>query len=63
MVAVGVGVDHGADPLGRRGRLAQGGEHLGGQLQVKQGVDQQRGSPVAAGDEPGVGAAPPPVGL
>jgi hypothetical protein len=40
VVAVGVGVDHGADPLGRRGRTAQGGEHVGSQFQVEEGVDQ-----------------------
>ena len=40
MVTVGMGVDHGGDALGSRGLPAQRREHLGGQLEVEQGVDQ-----------------------
>jgi hypothetical protein len=41
MIAVGVGVDHGRDPLGGGRGIAQGGQHLGRQVQVEQCVDEQ----------------------
>ena len=60
VVAVGVGVDDGVDGR-RRGAPGERVEHLLGQLQVEQRVDEQRG-PVAD-DQPGVAPAPRPVAL
>ena len=61
VVAVGVGVHHGADGRGRRRHGAELVEHLLGERQVEQRVDEQRR--VAVGDQPGVRPAPPAVGL
>ena len=61
VVAVGVGVDHGID-LARGGhRVAHRRQHLAGEPEVEQRVDQQRCAGV--GNEAGVGEAPRAVGL
>ena len=60
VVAVGVGVDDGPDLDARCGG-AHGGEHLGGELEVEQRVDEERVA--AIDDQTGVAPAPPTVGL
>jgi hypothetical protein len=60
VIGIGVRVDRGIDrvPGGDRGHRAQ---HLARQVQVVEGVDEQRGA--VGGDEPGVAPAPAAVGL
>ncbi len=60
VVTVGMGVHHGVDrrPVGDRCQRVQ---HRGRQLEIEQGVDQQRLA--VADDQPGVAPAPSTIGL
>ena len=61
VVAVGVSVDADIDLVCRRRRVPHPVEHLGGQPQVEQRVDQQRA--VTVDHEPGVAPTPAAIGL
>ena len=61
VVAVGMGVDQAADRLRRRHRGAHPPQHLAGQRQVEQRIDQQ--GLVAVDDQPGIAKTPAAVGL
>ena len=58
VVAIGVRIDNGVDPARERCQLV---EHLPGQLEVKEGVDEQRAC--LADHQPGVAPPPRAVGL
>ena len=61
VVAVGVGVDQATDRPGRRHRGAHLPQHLAGQFEVEQRIDQQ--CLVAIDDQSGIAEAPAAVGL
>src|SRR3546814_5056124 len=61
MIAVGVRVHQRTDPGGRGDGIAHGRQHLAGQLQIEERVDEQ--GLVAVDDKAGIAPAPATVGL
>src|SRR3546814_18441825 len=60
MIAVGVRVHQRTDPGGRGDGIAHGRQHLAGQLQIEERVDEQ--GLVAVDDKAGIAPAPATVG-
>ena len=60
VVAVRMGVHQRVDRYSTRCGIAHRGQHIGGQRQIEQGVDQQRF--IAIRDQPGIAPAPAAIG-